>query len=55
MLSVCVCVCACVISPPAEDQGPSPGGFELGPQVAVGCDLAGSGRQQKQLCGVQQR
>lgn len=44
-----------VICPRPEDEEHGPGGAERRPQVAAGCDLAGSGRQQKQLCGVQQR
>lgn len=44
-----------VISPCPEDEEHGPGGAEHRPQVAAGCDLAGSRGQQKQLCGVQQR
>lgn len=44
-----------VICPWPEDEEHGPGGAERRPQVASGCDLAGSRRQQKQLCGVQQR
>lgn len=46
---------ASVIILSTEDKDSGPNGADCWSQVAAGCDLARSGRQQKQLHCVQQR
>lgn len=46
---------ASVIILSTEDKGSGPNGADFWSQVATGCDLARSRRQQKQLHCVQQR